>query len=259
MNLDLRNLTALVCGSTAGIGKAIATELALLGANCILMARNEEKLKAAVAELARQGKQQHSYRVADFSDVARVKAAAESIEGPVHILINNTGGPRGGALLDADDAQFLEAFSQHVICNQLLARIFTGGMKAAGYGRIVNVISTSVKIPLKGLGVSNTIRGATASWAKTLSNELAPFGITVNNVLPGFTETDRLESLIAGNAAAKNSTPEEVAAGMRSEVPLGRFGRPEEIAALAAFLCTPAASYITGVSIRADGGRTGSI
>lgn len=259
MNLDLRNKTALVCGSTGGIGKATAIELAKLGANCILFARSEEKLKEVVAELEIQEGQHHSYLIADFSDYHQVKTVSETINEPVHILINNTGGPKGGTLIESSPEDFQNAFNQHVVCNQLLVQALLDGMKTARYGRIVNIISTSVRVPIKGLGVSNTIRGAMASWSKTLSNEVAPFGITVNNVLPGSTETGRLENLISGIAKAKDVAIERVVIDMQSEIPMGRFGSPEEVAALAAFLCTPAASYITGVNIQADGGRINSI
>lgn len=259
MNIDLIGKTALVCGSTGGIGKAVAIELAELGANCILFARNEEKLKATLAGLSTKQGQKHSYLVADFSDYTQVKTAAESIGVPVNILINNTGGPKGGMLLDAPAEEFQAAFNQHVVCNQLLVQTLVEGMKASNYGRIVNIISTSVRIPIKGLGVSNTIRGAVASWSKTLSNELAPDGITVNNVLPGSTETGRLESLISGIAERREISNESVVKEMQSEIPMGRFGSAEEVASLVAFLCTPSASYITGVNIQSDGGRIGSI
>jgi 3-oxoacyl-[acyl-carrier protein] reductase len=261
MNLSLEGKTALVCGSTQGIGLAIAEELALMGANCILLARNEESLKTALTHLDISIRQTHSYRVANFANPDEVKAAVESIaaEGPVHILINNTGGPAAGPIVDAQPEQFLQAFNQHLVCNHILVQALIPGMKNEGFGRIVNIISTSVKIPLKNLGVSNTIRGAVASWAKTMANELGAFNITVNNVLPGFTRTQRLESIIDNTAAKKGATTDKVEKEMQEEVPMKRFGESSEVAAVAAFLASPAASYVTGVSIPVDGGRTGSI
>lgn len=258
MNLSLNGKTALVCGSTQGIGLATAEELASLGANCVLMARNEEKLRSIIPGLPAEKGQQHSYVVADFSDVAQVKEAATKLvaQTPVHILINNTGGPAAGPILDAATDDFAKAFSMHVLCNQALAQVLVPSMKQAGYGRIINIISTSVKTPLKNLGVSNTIRWAVASWAKTLATELAPFGITVNNVLPGSTATARLESLFSNLAAARNVTPDVVSSEWLKEIPMQRFGEAHEIAALAAFLASPAASYITGTSTAVDGGKT---
>jgi 3-oxoacyl-[acyl-carrier protein] reductase len=260
MNLSLKNRTALICGSTQGIGLAIARELALLGANCILLARNEKSLKEAIASLDNSQDQLHKYAVADFQFPEQVKSIAATLaaEGTVHILVNNTGGPAPGLIQNATADQFLNAFQQHIINNQQLVQAFLSGMKAAGYGRIINVISTSVKVPIPNLGVSNTIRAATAGWAKTLSMEVAADGITVNNILPGFIKTGRLESLINTNAAAKHMSPEELAAHMEKQIPAQRFGETKEIAALAAFLASPAAGYISGTSIPVDGGRTGA-
>lgn len=259
MNLSLKNKTALVCGSSAGIGKAIAIELAKLGAQCILLARNEEKLKAVVEILDQSAGQTHRHLTADFSDIEQVKKAAADIQEPVHILINNTGGPAGGQLVGADYSEFQKAFNQHIVSSHVLMQAMIVFMKEAQYGRVINVVSTSVREPINGLGVSNTIRGAMASWAKTLSNEVAPLGITVNNVLPGYTQTNRLNSLIGSIAKNWGVDEEVVVKDMQSVIPMARFGEPEEIAALAAFLCTPAASYITGTSIQADGGRINSI
>jgi 3-oxoacyl-[acyl-carrier protein] reductase len=187
MNLDLQGKKAMVCGSTQGIGKASAVELALLGAELTLVARNEEKLKEVAASLPSQNGQKHNYLVADFSDVENLDSIIKQFINSrvIHILVNNTGGPSPGQAIDADLKEFTAAFSAHVLCNQVLAQALTPGMKKSGYGRIINVISTSVKIPIRGLGVSNTIRGAVANWSKTLSVELAPFGITVNNLFPG--------------------------------------------------------------------------
>ncbi|MGF6851047.1 3-oxoacyl-[acyl-carrier protein] reductase [Chitinophaga sp. W3I9] len=258
MDLSLKGRTALVCGSSQGIGLATAKELALLGATCILLARNEDRLKTVLPTLSTSGGQQHSYAIADFSDVAQVTAAAEKVaaRGPVHILINNTGGPADGPILEASAAAFTAAFSQHLLCNQALAQIFVPGMISAGFGRIINIISTSVKTPIKNLGVSNTTRWAVAAWSKTLATELAPHGITVNNVLPGSTSTARLEGLFKSSAAARNVSPEVIEAEWLKEIPMQRFGEAHEIAALAAFLASPAAAYITGTSTAVDGGKT---
>lgn len=261
MNLSLDGKTALVCGSTQGIGLAIAEELALLGANCILLARNESALNEVLAKLDVSNRQLHTYAVADFNNPWHVKATIEKIVevNTIHILINNTGGPPAGPILQAIPEEFLIAFNQHLVCNHILAKAVIPGMKEAGYGRIINIISTSVRIPLKNLGVSNTIRGAVASWAKTMANEVGPFNITVNNILPGFTRTQRLSNIVANTAARKHADEEEVEKEMQEEVPMKRFGDVSEIANVAAFLASPAASYVSGVSIPVDGGRTGSI
>ena len=261
MNLSLDGKYALVCGSTQGIGLAIAEELALLGANCTLMARNSDSLSAAVKELDTSHDQRHDIQVADFSYPEQVRTAIQEVlsRHPIHILINNTGGPAAGPVTDAEEQDFLNAFNQHLVCNHILTKAVIAGMKKDGYGRIINIISTSVKIPLKNLGVSNTIRGAVASWAKTMANELGGFQITVNNILPGFTSTQRLNTLIGNTARKGNTLVDIVEKNMREEVPMRRFADASEIAAVAAFLASPAASYVNGTSIPVDGGRTGSI
>jgi len=261
LSLGIKGKTALVAGSTQGIGFAAAEALASLGANCVLISRNEEKLKSAAARLDTAQGQQHSYLVADFQKPETVESVVSNfLKGhSIDILVNNTGGPAGGPITDATPEQFLAAFQQHLICNHMLVRLVMQGMKQAGYGRIVNVISTSVKIPLKGLGVSNTIRGAVASWAKTMANELGQYGITVNNVLPGATATERLETIISNKVAKTGQQADAVEKEMLEEIPAKRFGQPAEIGAVIAFLCTPAAAYVNGTSIPVDGGRTGSI
>jgi 3-oxoacyl-[acyl-carrier protein] reductase len=261
MNLSLDGKTAVVCGSTQGIGLAIAEELALLGANCILVARNENALQDVLPKLDTSNRQLHSYAVADFNDPAKVKTVIEEIVqvNTVHILINNTGGPPAGPITNAVPEEFEIAFNQHLVCNHILTTAVVPGMKAAGYGRIINIISTSVKIPLKNLGVSNTIRGAVASWAKSMANELGQFNITVNNILPGFTRTQRLATIVTNTATKKQADEDDVEKEMQEEVPMKRFGEPSETANVAAFLASPAASYVNGVSIPVDGGRTGSI
>jgi 3-oxoacyl-[acyl-carrier protein] reductase len=261
MNLSIEGKNAIICGASQGIGFAIAEELALMGANCILLARNEEKLKTAAAQLDTGIRQSHSFYAIDFNDQTATRKLIQEITArqTVHILVNNSGGPAAGPVVQATEEQFLQAFNQHLIINHILTRAVMDGMKKDQYGRIINIISTSVKIPLKNLGVSNTIRGAVASWAKTMSNELAQFGITVNNILPGLTKTQRLGSLVSHTASAKGQSTEETEKEMLEEVPAGRFGEPAEIAAMAAFLAAPAAAYVNGTSIRVDGGRTGSI
>jgi 3-oxoacyl-[acyl-carrier protein] reductase len=261
MNLSLEGKNAVICGSTQGIGLAIAEELALLGANCTLIARNAEGLKTAVQLLDIALRQQHNYLIADFTRSDDVKRAIEQHvnDHKVHILINNTGGPAAGPIVEATEEAFLNTFNQHLICNHILVKAVVPSMKAEGYGRIVNIISTSVKIPLKNLGVSNTIRGAVASWAKTMANELGQFNITVNNILPGSTATRRLAGLIENTAKRGNTVIDIIEKNMREEIPMKRFADASEIAAVAAFLASPAASYVNGVSIPVDGGRTGSI
>lgn len=261
LSMDLQGKTALVAGSTQGIGLASARALASLGARCVLIARNEAALKEAVTTLDTAHGQEHRYLVADFSQPEQVQQQAEALlkNTPVHILINNSGGPAGGPITSATPDAFLQAFQQHLICNHILVTTVMASMKTERYGRIINIISTSVKIPLKNLGVSNTIRGAVASWAKTMANELAAFGITVNNVLPGATATGRLESIINNKVSKTGAGKDEVEKEMLEEIPAKRFGMPEEIAAVVAFLATPAAAYVNGTSIPVDGGRTGSI
>ena len=261
MNLDLTGKNALVCGSTQGIGKASAIEIAKLGANVALVARDENKLKEVVKELDTTKKQKHSYIVADFSkpDELKKKIEAHAKKNIVHILLNNTGGPAGGSILDAKTEEFTQAFSNHLICNHILVQAVVSGMKKEKYGRIINIISTSVKQPIKGLGVSNTTRWAVASWAKTLAGELASFGITVNNVLPGATNTERLKSLQEIRAKKAGVSFSEEQNEWLKEIPAGRFADASEIAYAVAFLASPAASYINGINLPVDGGRTGSL
>jgi 3-oxoacyl-[acyl-carrier protein] reductase len=224
-----------------------------------VVARDETALRKVVAELATVGGRDHRYIAADFADPpglqAKVSAHVEDV-GAIHILINNTGGPPHGALVEAKPEQFLQAISNHIVCNQLLVQTLLSGMKAAGYGRIVNIISTSVIAPIKGLGVSNTTRGAVANWGRTLAGELAPFGITVNNILPGYTATARLQSLFQAKAEKAGTSVKEIERRTVESIPMGRLASPEEIAAVVGFLASPGASYLTGVNLPVDGGRT---
>lgn len=259
MNLDLKNKRAIVCGSTQGIGKAVAMQLAQMGCNVTLVARNEESLKKTKSELPVSENQIHSYLCVDFNEPTKLKELMDAYiqrTGVVNILINNTGGPPAGPIHLAKTEEFLAAFSQHLICNHILVQACLEGMKKSGYGRIINVISTSVKQPLPNLGVSNTIRASVANWAKTMANELGKFNITVNNVLPGATATQRLSTIIDNKALKTNVANDVVKKEMLHEIPLGRFAEASEIASAVAFLASPSASYINGINLPVDGGRT---
>ncbi len=262
MNNELQGLRALVGGSSQGIGLATAQKLAENGAEVILMARNPESLQKAIATLSTEAGQHHSYIEADFNHPEQVEKAIKAYlqKGiTINILVNNTGGPPGGPIAKAEVSQFELAFKQHVLCNHILATALLDGMKKEGYGRIINIISTSVKQPLKGLGVSNTVRAAVGNWSKTLAGEVAANGITVNNVLPGATATGRLSSLLKAKADRVGKSEEDVSREMLAEIPIGRFAKPEEVAAAVLFLASPMASYITGINVPVDGGRTGCL
>lgn len=257
---NLKNKTALVCGASQGIGKACAIELAKKGARLVLLARDKNNLEKLKAEL--QGENEH---ISIAIDVQRRELLRTEIEGvlkshkAIDILICNSGGPPGGKIITANDDEYLKAFSQHLLANQLLAQLIVPNMKKRAFGRIINILSTSVKSPIPNLGVSNTIRAAVASWAKTLAGELAPFGITVNNVLPGFTDTSRLTELMHQTAKRDDISPQQVNDRWINSIPLKRIGKASEVAAAVTFLAMPAASYITGINLPVDGGRTQSL
>ena len=258
MTYSLAGKKALVCGSTQGIGRACAMEMALQGAEVTLMARREDGLRKVQEELSTDHGQTHGCVVADFADWQQVRDRLQEFlgaGGPIHILLNNTGGPPAGSLFDAVPEDLVKAFSQHILCNEVLVQATVPGMRAEGYGRVINIISTSVIQPIKGLGISNVTRGAVANWGRTLAHELGPYGITVNNILPGYTSTARLDSLIQRRADNAGSSVEQVKQQMVANVPLGRFATPQEIGTVAAFLASPAASYINGVNLPIDGGR----
>jgi len=258
MKIDLTGKNAVVCGASQGIGRAIAIEFARCGANVVLVARNEESLRKVLRELPASKTQNHNFMVADFSQSEELRKKIHNFAAeakPVHILVNNTGGPKGGEIHKADTGEFEQAFKNHLVCNQIMVQALLEGMKRNEYGRIINIISTSVKQPIKNLGVSNTIRAAVANWAKTLSVELAPFGITVNNILPGATKTERLTGIFKARSEASGKSLEEIEKDWLAEIPAGRFAEPEEPAYAAAFLASPFAAYINGINLPVDGGR----
>lgn len=261
MNISLKGKTALVCGSSKGIGRASAEMLASMGARVILAARSVDMLNIVEQGLSTTEAQDHKIIIADFSKREDLSAKIDDLLNitPVHILVNNTGGPAGGPIMNANPGAFLDAYGKHLLTNHLLATKLIPGMKKEGYGRIINIISTSVKAPLTNLGVSNTTRGAVASWAKTLAGEVGQFGITVNNVLPGFTSTDRLKEIIDNKIEKTGSTEDAIVTGMKSQVPMKRFADPIEVASAVGFLASPASSYITGINVPVDGGRTKSL
>jgi len=262
MDLDLTGKHALVCGGSQGIGLAAAIELARFGADVTLLARTQAKLDAALVQLPKtHDDQRHATLAADTGELAALRTHVEELarRQPIHILVNNSGGPPPGTLANATIDAFLDAYRRHLLANHVVAECVIPGMKTSGYGRIVNVISTSVKQPIPGLGVSNTTRGAVASWAKTLAAEVAPFGITVNNVLPGSTHTPRIEEIIDTRAKATGKSREEIYAAMTHEIPMARFAEAAEVGNAIAFLATPAAAYITGINVPVDGGRTSSL
>ncbi|HRE40424.1 MAG TPA: SDR family oxidoreductase [Ignavibacteria bacterium] len=261
MIVSLKNKNAIVCGSSQGIGKSIAMQFAESGANVTLIARNESILKEVIKELKNKN-QNHQYIVADFDNSEKLGEIITEFTNnnpPIHILVNNTGGPNPGLAIEANIEDYFCAFNRHLICNQILAKAVTSGMKEEKYGRIINIISTSVKQPIQGLGVSNTIRGAVANWSKTLSFELAPFGITVNNVLPGATSTQRLQNIISNKSKKLSKDETEITNELMREIPVGRFGMPEELAFAVTFLASENASYINGINLPIDGGRTLSL
>lgn len=258
--VELNGKTALVSGSSAGIGKAIAIQLADSGARVILLARNEIKLRNVLESLPNPTLN-HQYFIADFGDNASVKNAVNKIleSSTIDILINNTGGPPAGPANSADIDEYIASFKSHLINNQILSQAIVPGMKEKKWGRIINIISTSVKVPLPNLGVSNTIRGAVGNWAKTLANELGIFGITVNNILPGATETERLANIIHLKSEKTGRSKDDISAEMLNEIPAGRFGKPEEVAFAACFIASDRAAYINGTNVVVDGGRTGNL
>jgi len=261
MNIDLNSKKALVGAATQGIGAGIAAELAKCGASVTVMARNEEKLKSFVASLPIiNSDQKHQYLVADFSDFEKYKAIITQYfqNNSVDILVNNTNGPEPGIALDKVVDDYQKAFDLvfKVVCETTTLAL--PYMIRQKHGRIINVSSLSVKEPINNLVLSNSIRSATAAWAKTLANEVAQYNVTVNNILTGYFDTDRIKKLIAHEAEQSNVSPEEIKKGRESKIPMKRLGKIEEYGHLAAFLASDYASYLTGTSIPLDGGLNNS-
>ncbi len=248
---DLEGRTALVCGASAGIGRATAAALAARGAVVVGLARRADRLATLVAGIRAAGGDARALE-ADMDDPEGLAAAVQGLDATV--LVHNTGGPPGGRLLDDPPSKLASAFQRHVLSAQVLVQALLPTMTASGYGRIVCVTSTSLREPIPGLGTSNTIRAAMGGWAKTLSGELPP-GVTINTVMPGFTDTDRLTSLMEARAAREGTTPDAVRAAFIAQVPEGRLADPEETAGVIAFLCSPEAAYVRGQAIAVDGGR----
>jgi 3-oxoacyl-[acyl-carrier protein] reductase len=259
--MSLAGRHALVCGASAGIGRASAIALAAGGARITALARSQDKLEALMPVLTQAGAEKTAYLVADMDDRVALRKRVELLltqSGPVHILINNSGGPPSGPILQATEDDFSKAFGRHVLAFHVLTQLVLPGMREAGYGRIINIVSTSVREPIPGLGVSNTTRAAVGGWSKSVSKEL-PAGVTINNVLPGYTATERLDALKQATSKRLGKAPEQVEADWLASVPEGRLGRPEELGEVIAFLASPAASFIRGVSLPVDGGRMQSI
>jgi 3-oxoacyl-[acyl-carrier protein] reductase len=246
---------ALVCGASQGMGLASAKLLSEQGLGIIGVARNKNKLEESFLQLSPQAK--HYCLTVDFSDLNSVRELIEELTRlklQPEILVNNSGGPRPCTATSASPEAYLKAFTQHLIANSILSQALIPAMRDKNYGRIINIVSIAAKVPSDNLASSNTVRAAVLNWAKTLSNELAPLGITVNNVLPGYTETERLKEVLDARARTQNTEIKNIEEKILSKIPMKRFARAEEIAAAVVFLASPAASYITGISLAVDGG-----
>jgi len=258
----MNNRNALVCGSSKGIGASTAIELSKLGVSITLLARDEDSLANVFDDLSTSDNQNHNVIIADFDNPVELKEKIDEYvkeNPPIHILINNSGGPKPGPIIDANIEDFIAAFNRHLICNHILVQALVPKMKEENFGRIINITSTSVKQPIKGLGISNTIRGAVANWAKTLSFELGEFGITVNNILPGYTDTQRLQEIFLNKSKKSNFDIESIVSDAHSQIPLGRFADPKETAKAICFLASEDASYINGINLPVDGGRLSTL
>lgn len=261
VTIDLSPHRVLVCGASAGIGRACAMALARAGAEITVLARSADKLDALLPELEGVGARGAHAIAVTMDDRVTLRAKVDKHlreHGPFHVLVHNTGGPKAGPLLEKSEDELLATFERHQLTAHMLVRLLLPGMKEAGYGRFINILSTSVREPIDGLGLSNTIRAGMVGWAKTIANELPP-NVTINNVLPGYTDTERLEELKKALAERSDRTEAEIETEWVSGIPEGRLGRPEEIASVVLFLASPLASYMRGSSLAVEGGRLRSL
>ena len=263
MDLQLTGKRALICGGSSGLGRAVASALVAEGAHVALLSRSAAKLEAAAAEMNAAGPGRAVWVIADLADhdalLNAVDAAEEELGGPIEILLNNTGGPAPWGVQGLDPDLWRTQFEAMVLSVFRLTDRVLPAMKAAGWGRILNVASTSVVEPIANLGVSTALRSSVAGWAKTLAVEVAGDGVTVNTLLPGRIDTPRIGQIDAANAARSGVAPEEARAASERTIPVGRIGRPEEFGVVAAFLASPRASYVTGSLVRIDGGAVRAI
>jgi len=259
---SLQNKIALVGGASQGLGAACARALAAAGATVIVFARTEEKLKQVVENLPIPLQQEHAYLIIDTNNLIDSKKSVQELLSQIktiHVLVNNTGGPAAGPLYETSTDDLKNAFESHLLHAHQLVQLLLPGMRAANYGRIINVLSVSIKEPIDDLGISNTIRAGMANWSKTLSRELGPWGITVNNVLPGFTNTERLDYLFTNRAVKTGLSKKEIRKNIENSIPIKRLGEPEEFAAAVCFLASPAAGFINGINLPVDGGQLRSL
>ncbi|MGL6042898.1 MAG: SDR family oxidoreductase [Sandaracinobacteroides sp.] len=252
MKFGLEGRSVLVMAASKGIGLASARAFHAAGSNISICARGAEALHAAAASMP--GALALQADATDPADIARVVAEATARFGPPEVLVNNSGGPPAGLFEALDDAAWAAAVNNTLMSAIRLTRAVLPAMRAARWGRIVNISSSGVRQPVPGLTLSNSVRMAVLGWAKTLSAQVAADGILVNTVCPGWTETDRVTQLLGDRAASSGRTEAEIAAEIAAEIPLGRMGRAEEVANLVLFLGSEASSYITGTAIPVDGG-----
>ena len=257
MNFGLTGKTAFVAGSSSGIGRAIAEALAAEGCHLMLAARRGDILAAIKTELRNAYSVNVDFVAGDLdapADIARIHRTTAELFGTVDILITNNGGPQPGSFRQLDEEQWSHAWNRTLMSAVRLIRLFLPGMQEAGWGRIINVTSIAVKQPVQRLLLSNSYRAAVTGMARTLADEVAPQGITVNNIAPGYIGTERLDQLFEDRATSSGGTADEERMVVVSHIPAGRIGKPAEIAALACFLASQQASYITGTTIQVDGG-----